>query len=399
MSTARERREKRRQQTDQEQARPRDSRQVRPPDDKETASFRLPFKLPFHVPFQRWWLLIPAALVLAVVLIAILSAINPPEERLPTNAIWLNRTVSYSAPTDEQLSALVAEWRANQIGTVYLYTSSLKADANWSGLLGQSDRFIEVEPLVASVVERLNVLYPQASILAWIEVTASQPEYRLNNPQVRGAIRDFAGRMVNGLKFDGVLLDIKPVENGNEDLPVILREVRAAIGLERPLAVAVPADLTPLDTALDLPSFIAPGTAWDDQYKLRVSVQADQVVVSAYNSYLTNPVTYIDWVAYQVKAFTAALTNASSEVLIGVPNYALEDADLTQPVPHDASTETLAAALDGVAQGIRDLSADQFTSFSGIAIFTDRPLTATDWALIRQKYLDAALRPSAVATP
>lgn len=400
MSTARERREKRRQQqTETEQARPRESRQVRSAAAAASQpALKLPFKLPFKVTYNRWLLLIPAAVMLAVVLIGVLSAINPPKELLPTNAIWLDRDFSYSAPSDEQLAALVEEWRSNQIGTVYLYASSLKADANWSGLLGQSDRFIEVEPLVASVVERLERLNPQLSVLAWIEVTASQPDYRLNSPQVRAALRDFIGRMVNGLKFTGVMLDIKPIENNNEDLPVILREARAVIGQDRPLAVAVPADLTPLNTDLNLPSFIAPGTAWDDDYKLRVSLQADQVVVSAYNSYITDPVSYINWVAYQVDAFTRALTNAPSDILIGIPNYALETTGADQPIPHTAKTETMAAALDGITQGLRQLPPALFSEFSGIAIYTDRALTSSDWTLIRQKYLEAALSPAAAPT-
>lgn len=350
--------------------------------------------LPGQISFSQWWLFVPAAIVLAIVLVAILRAINPPAAPRPSNAIWLDRSFSYSAPTDNELAELIDVLKAHQIGTIYLYASSMKADATWSGAQGQNDRFIEVEPLVKNNSDRLQALAPQIQVLAWIEVTASLPEYRLNSPQVRSSIRDFAGRMVNGLGFEGVMLDIKPVANDNPDLPIILREVRAEIGLNRLLAVAVPADLTPLDTDLALPPFIAPGTLWSADYKRRVSIQADQMVVSAYNSYIADQVEYIRWVAYQVDSFTRALTEeipSPSQLLIGIPNYTLLDPP--DPNPHIPTVETLAGALDGVAIAVRDLSTAQFTRFTGVAIFTDRPLTAADWALMQQKYLDAPLRP------
>ncbi|XWX04346.1 hypothetical protein VZO05_02090 [Aggregatilineales bacterium SYSU G02658] len=391
MSTARERREKRRQQAAEHPSlRPKESRQVRALGERPRRRINLLGK----ISFSQWWLFVPAAIVLAIVLVAILRAINPPAAPRPGNAIWLDRSFSYSAPTDNELAELVDVLKAHQIGTIYLYASSMKADATWSGAQGQNDRFIEVEPLVKNNSDRLQALAPQIQVLAWIEVTASLPEYRLNSPQVRASIRDFAGRMVNGLGFEGVMLDIKPVANDNPDLPIILREVRAEIGLNRLLAVAVPADLTPLDTDLALPPFIAPGTLWSADYKRRVSIQADQMVVSAYNSYIADQVEYIRWVAYQVDSFTRALTEeipSPSQLLIGIPNYTLLDPP--DPNPHIPIVETLAGALDGVAIAVRDLSAAQFARFTGVAIFTDRPLTAADWALMRQKYLDAPLRP------
>jgi hypothetical protein len=390
MSTARERREKRRQQETEKRARPRESRQVRAPGQRPPRSLPLPSK----VSLSQWWLFVPAAVLLAVVLIAILRAINPPASPRPVNAIWLDRSFSYSSPTDNEIAELVELLQAHQIGTVYLYVSSMKADSTWSGAQGQADRFIEVEPLVKNNSDRLQALAPQIQVLAWIEVTASLPEYRLDRAQVRASIRDFAGRLVNGLGFEGVMLDIKPIANDNPDLPLILREVRAEIGLNRVLAVAVPPDLTPLGTDLALPPFIAPGTAWSADYKRRVSIQADQMVVSAYNSYIDDQVEYIRWVAHQVDSFTRALTEdiqLPSQLLIGIPNYTLSAPPT--PNPHVPTVETLAGALDGVAIGVRGLSAVQYERFTGVTIFTDRPLTSAEWMLLRQKYLDAPLRP------
>jgi hypothetical protein len=384
MSTARERREKRRQQEQIAQNRPRESRQVTAPGQRPNPSFRLPF--------NRWFLVVPAAVALVVGVILVLGSLNPPEARRSPNAIWLDRQFSYSAPSDSELNQLIAQWRQHQIATIYLFTASLKPDNQWSGVPEQTNRFIEAEPLVASIVERIHAGYPDARVMAWIEVLADTPEYRLNTAQVRASITDFAARMINGLRFDGVMLDIKPIFDGNPDLPVILREVRGAIGLDTFIAVAVPADLTPSDAGIALPTFIAPDTVWTPAYKQRISLQADQLVVTAYNSYLTDQVDYINWVAYQVGAFASALGDSPAELLISVPNYTAP-AGIT-PVAHDPVVESMAGALDGVTRGLRALPAADFARFTGVAIYTDRILAENDWRIFTDKWLNAALRPA-----
>jgi hypothetical protein len=382
MSTARERHQKRRQTRTSMASRPRDARQVQNGDG---------FKMPdVRLPFPRWFLLIPLALIIIVLVVLVLGLINPPEAQTAPNAIWLDSQTTHRTVTDDELSAWVQDWRENQIGTVYVFVSSLKPDNTWSGILTQTNRIQEVEPLVSNLRERIQGLYPDMQIFAWIEVVADTPEYRLNSPQVQTLVADLSARLINTLNFEGVFLDVKPLFDGNEDLLVLLRKVRGSIGLDTPLAVSVPADLTPTGTDLVLPTFIAPGTVWSSEYKQRVSLQADQIIVTAYNSYITDPVGYIEWVSYQVTAFTQALSemDTTSQILISVPNYTLNGVALN-PSPHDPRVESMAGALDGVIRALPNLTTQQRTRLQGVAIFTDVPLTDNDWAIFRDKWLNA----------
>jgi hypothetical protein len=189
--------------------------------------------------------------------------------------------------------------------------------------------------------------------------------------------------MVNVLGFDGVLLDVKPIFEENEDYIQILRNVRREITTEKLLLVAVPPDLTPSGTSLNLPSVIAPATEWSLDYKKRVALLANQIIITAYNSYQSNPVDYIEWVAYQVDSYIAALSeleDTTTSIMLSLPNYA------NKPPAHDISVESLAGALDGVTMALSDLDESQAQLFGGVAIYSDGLPSDTEWAVFLQKW-------------
>ncbi len=350
-------------------------RQIRP-----TGSFEMPT---LKLPGGRWLLLIPGAVILLVAVIAALGVLNPPDVTLNTNAIWLMNDWTYAQRSDEDLAQLAATLQANRVGTVYAYVSSLREDATWASA-DNIARFNTVEDAVIDFVTRFKQAYPDVALYAWVEVQASTTEgYRLDSPQVQRVVADFSQRTIDVMQFDGVLLDVKPIFDGNPDFPALLQAVRRNIGLETPLAVAVPPDLTPSDAGITLPPQIAPDTVWSLAYKQRIALQADSLVVTAYNSYLNNPVDYITWVSYQVNAYLAAMSaiDTTSQLVISVPQFADR-----QPA-HNATIESLAGALDGVSQTFGTLTDAQRALFKGIAIFADRPLTDEDWRIFREKWV------------
>lgn len=377
MSSARERYQKRRKDREAMVSRPNAPRQITPSD-----SFQMP---EIKLPFGQWLLLFPLGILLVIGVILGLGALNPPQVPTPPNAIWLNREWTYSERGDADLSAFVQQIQSNQVGTIYAFTSSLKPDNTWAGKFEGANRWnAEVETAVSTFVQKIKLLYPTVQIYAWIEVLAETTEgYRLDSPQVQRVVADFSGRMVTALPFDGILLDFKPIFSGNEDLINIIRLARGSIGLNKPLAVAVPADLTPLNVDFNVASIIAPDTIWTTQYKQRVSLQADQLVITAYNSYLSDPIDYIYWVAHQVGSFSEALEGIEtrSQLMISIPNYA------ALPPAHDPAIESMSAALDGVIRAIPALTSAQNQRLQGVAIFTDRELTGADWQVFRDKWL------------
>lgn len=377
MSTARERRKKRKQREAMAQRANSTMRQIVPEGAVELPQVK--------IPGFRWYFLIPAGIILVIVVIWALGRINPNDEGLFNNAIWLDSDWSYNNPSDEDIAELSVELQRYDIGSVYVYVSSLRDDITWSGETTGRNRFSDVQPNVASFVTRLKAVYPDVEIYAWIEIaTTTASGYRLDNLRVHDTVANFANLMINGLDFDGVLIDTKPLFGENEDFPVMLRTIRGEIGLDTPMLVAVPADLTPVDAEIAQPSQIAPGTEWSDEYKQRVALQADTIIINAYNSYRENPVDYIEWVTYQVDEYVDALTQieTSVTVLVSVPNFP------ANPPAHIAEVESLEAGLDGVKRGISILDEATRELVIGVAVYSEAPMTDADWRVYQQKWLD-----------
>lgn len=374
--SARERHQRRRKQRESVIRRTGTARQITPAD-----APRLPT---VQIAGLRWLLLAAGAIVLMAAVLVISGLINPPDTATHPNAIWLDTRWTYTERSDAEISALVQKLRENKIGVIFAYVSSMLEDATWAGLSNTTNsRFNDVEPRLISFVERLKTAYPEAELYAWIEVQTTDSEgYRLDSPQVQRVVADLSQRAVQVMAFKGVILDVKPVFDGNPDFPVLIQAVRRNIGLETPLAVAIPPDLTPTDAGINLPPQIAPNTVWSIQYKQRIALQADKLVVTGYNSYLADPVDYIQWVTYQVTTYIAAMASidTTSTLIISLPNYA------ARPPAHDGAVESLAAALDGVNRALPELTEAQLPLFQGVAIFTDHDLNDDEWRVYREKW-------------
>lgn len=339
-------------------------------------------KIPeIRIPGGQWLVLIPAAGLIFIAVVLALRFINPPEPETLPDAIWLDKNWTYLEHSNEEVLDLVADLRVNNVGTIYLFTSSLNADGLWSGnAVGSS--FNVVEPLLATLISQLRDAYPQLQLYAWIEVNTVAPDYRLDRPQIQNTVANFSQSMITELDFDGVLLDVKPIFEENEDYIQLLRTVKRQIGIDTELIVAVPPDLTPTGTQLSLPGLIAPGTEWSNEYKQRVALLANQIVVTAYNSYQANPVDYIEWVSYQVDSYIEVLSNldTNTRIVVSVPNY-----DSTSQA-HDPEIESLAAALDGAVRSDEMLDESTRQLLAGVAIFTDHILSDEEWTIYRQRW-------------
>lgn len=326
---------------------------------------------------------VPLAVVIVLGVVLLLALLKDEEPGAAPNAIWLDTTWTYTRRSDDELIALARTLRENQIGTVYAFVSSLKDNLTWSGDVTALNRFNEVEPSVSDFVQRFRQVYPEARLYGWLEVRVdlAADGYRLDDEALHAAVAGFGRSVVSQLGFDGVLLDVKPLWSASEDLLVLVRAVRGSLGLDTPIAVVLAPDLTPPELENN-PPIIAPDTLLEAEFKRRVALQADQIVVMAYQSYRDNPLDYIEWVAYQVQAYTDAIgaLPAAADLIISLPLYT------NSPPAHDATVETLAASLDGVNLAMMRLEEDA-ALLAGVAIYSDRDLTAEDWLIFRDKWL------------
>ncbi|NWG15708.1 MAG: hypothetical protein HXY41_03655 [Chloroflexi bacterium] len=346
-----------------------DFRHLTPPGGFKLPSIKLPgFKIALYG---------LAGLLLIGAVIVILGRLTGGEtETRAANAIWIGTEWTYDRPDETAINALADRLRENRISTVYAWVSLLQPDGAWSETIRLD--------AVREFVQVFRQVYPEARLYGWLSI-ASQGEdggNRLGSTDIQQQVADFSRRMVDDFDFDGLFLNIVPVLDGDENFLALLRRVRATLGEDVFLSVAVPPDWTPPDDTVPQPPQIAPDTYWQPDYKKRVALLADQMVITAYNSGLSTPDDYAAWVAYQVETFAGVVAemDAATEIIVGVPAY---DAETPE---HNPAVENITSAVEGVRQGL--LAAGEAAEFvRGLAIYAEWDADETDWTQFRDSWL------------
>ncbi len=307
----------------------------------------------------------------------------PENEALPrNNAIWLDRAWTFGNLGGDQLDAAVAEMAANGIGKIYAYVSTLGLAGRWeSGL--DSSSFMDSRSDISDFVAAVRSVDESMAVYAWVEIWThdnTADGYRLDDEELHENIANFSKILVDQLGFDGLLLDIKPMFTDNGDVIGLIRRVRSAIGLVKPIGIAVTADLTPHNLRTQNIAAIAPGTMWTDNFKKRVTVSADEIVLMLYQSYRQQSQDYVEWVAYHIETYVNLL-ETTTEVYASIPHYASASA------AHNPEIETMATALQGVSHGLQRLGENARSLLTGVAIYADRRLSEADWSAFREAWL------------
>jgi hypothetical protein len=168
--------------------------------------------------------------------------------------------------------------------------------------------------------------------------------------------------------FDGVHLNVEPVDDGNVDFLALLRSLRTALGPHGLLSVSA---IRP--GPLRLP--VAPNFFWTAAYYRRVADLADQVVVMAYDTAIPTAPLYRRYLAYVASTLTPALASSHvrGRVLVGIPTY--DETGLM----HRARVETPENALQGLVLGLRGLGGGG--TFEGVALYADWTTSEPEWAV------------------
>jgi hypothetical protein len=320
----------------------------------------------------------------AVIVVLGLLKSNPVEAQ--PNAIWIGDEWTYRQHDEDDINAFVRQLRTHHIGTVYAHISDMDIDGTWTSELGSGNPFAAVQDNVTDFAQQFKRLYPEAQLLGIVgfPVGLSEDGYRLDDGDLQQAVARFSAQVVNSFGYDGVMLNVEPVWDGDDNFLNLLRQVRQAIGEDALMAVALPPDWTPVGVDVPTPAVIAPGTVWDRQYKQRLAlVRANHLVVQAYNSYLTSPEDYTAWMAYQVETYAEAIGSlgAGSQVIIGVPAY-------PDALPaHDVRVENMLSALDGVSSGLEH-AGDNASVVRGLMIYAGWSVDDREWQLFRTNWIN-----------
>jgi hypothetical protein len=260
------------------------------------------------------------------------------------------------------MAALFAKLRQRGVG--YAYPHVIPFDA--SGQLPPHDR----EQLRAFRACARRVA-PELKLLPWIG--GLRKGYKRQRP---GTIElaDLAQRQrivaeARGLvdeAFDGVHLNIEPVDDGNVEFLALLRALRTAVGDDRVLSLAA---IRPAPVGLPR----ARNFAWSPDYYARVAAIVDQIVIMAYDTALPTPSLYRRYVRWAARSVAGALDASGSDarVLMGIPTY--------EPfgLMHRRGVETPENALVGVVAGLRGLGAGG--TFEGVALYAEWTTDESEW--------------------
>jgi len=327
----------------------------------------------FNFSVNKIWLIIAGAVLLVVAVVVGLGMFRPNRVEIGPNAIWAGTEWTYDAPDDQAVADFAQKLRDHDIGTVYAWVSWLQEDGTWRG----TTNF----PNVKRFVEQFRAAYPEATLYGWVSlpVSGGADGYRLDDEGVQQAVADFSQRVVNDFGFDGVFLNVEPVWDEDESFLSLLRTVRATLGMDALVSVAAPPDWSPEGANIPVPPLIVPGTVWSDTFKQSIALLSDEIAVMAYNSGLSTPGDYTQWVAYQVSAFARAIAQLGegTQLVVGMPTY---DAELPG---HDPLVENIASAEAGYELGLEQAGAD--ASFvRGRALYAGWTTDDQEWAAFKE---------------
>ncbi len=311
------------------------------------------------------------AILFAVVLVALVAylAYAPAGDALPhpfnhdRNAVWLEHRWLEKAQPPERTETLFAGLRERGISYAFPHLIPFGPD----GQLPPHSRDQMRSFLAAARREA-----PEMKVLPW--VGGVRAGYRRTRPgtvklddlgQRQRIVAECRGLVDEG--FDGIHLNIEPVNDGNVDFLALLRSLRTAVGKDRVLSVSA---IRPAPFALPM----APNFVWSTDYYARVAALVDQVVIMAYDTALPTPALYRRYVAWAASDVTATLADSRirARVLMGIPTYP------ETGLMHRGRVETPENALLGVVAGLRGLGGGG--TFEGVALYAEWTTDVAEWA-------------------
>jgi hypothetical protein len=312
------------------------------------------------------------ALVLAVALVVAWLAWSPAGDHAAhpfnqdRNAVWLEHRWLEREHSRERMRDLLASLAAR--GVVYVYPHLIPF--NGAGRLPVHSRE-QMREFLAVARESA----PGLKVLPW--VGGLRVGYRRQRPgsidlgdlgQRQRMVAECRGLMDEG--FDGIHVNIEPVDDGNVEFLSLLRALRTAVGPDRILSLSA---IRP--GPLRLP--FAPNFLWTRGYYARIGEVADQIVVMAYDTALPTPTLYRRYLAYVARTVTTRLASSGhARLLVGIPTY--DETGLM----HRGQVETPENALAGLVAGLRGLGAGG--TFEGVALYAEWTTDEAEWAVYEQ---------------
>jgi hypothetical protein len=276
-----------------------------------------------------------------------------------TNAVWLGVEWTKQPHNSVEISTLANTLKEEQIRYVFAYTSYLKPNGQFNPSYTYANQFIQ----------EFKTAYPHSNVQAWIGLPLEYVD--LNNQAVREQIIVFCVYLVQEKGFDGVHLDPEPVSNNNNDLLVLLNELRTALGSEATISIAT-RRIWPIFPNVEWP--LVGKISWHTNYYREVANRVDQIVVMIYDSAMPSAVLYRQWSRFQVIEISQAVHSTHVELFFGVPTS--EEKTYT----HWPIAENMSSGLQGIIDGLNDAKAYP-SGVNGVAIYPYWETDEIEWSI------------------
>jgi hypothetical protein len=287
------------------------------------------------------------------------------------DALWMGRIWAEGDYTSAQFGQMAGRIRDSGISDVYVFVGQMSQDGHLDpGKYAKAGRFLAA----------FHRALPRVRVSAWMSGVLGGGNISLESAATRSRIAASAAAVLRA-GFTGIHYDLEPVPSGDQDYLRLLQATSDLRPRPEPLSVSVP-KLEPLP-GLRLPwqvAHIGP-VFWTPAYLTAVSRHVDQVDLMAYDTTMPFASWYGGYVERQTELALAAVP-ATTRLLIGIPCYHYSN------LAHDASAETVAAAVRGVQVALTAKGA-RHRGF-GVALFADYSSTPQDW----DSYVSDWLRPA-----
>ncbi|MCK9554726.1 PilZ domain-containing protein [bacterium] len=213
---------------------------------------------------------------------------------------------------------------------------------------------------VGSFIGEMKKVSGEFEFFAWVEARTEfneEPNTDISEESDFSNIVNTAKSLCSEYAFDGVLLNLFPVPNGNENFVSLIKEIREKLPDKKTGVVTME-----LGSEGDI-------DVWDSEYYKEVSALSDFAVLPCYNAYFENTDIYIAWIEEQI----SAVSNISRcPVFIGVSTVK----DSTDE--HNAAVENMGNALVGIDTAIHNQDTD-ISKIKGVAVMSNWASTTEDW--------------------
>ncbi len=290
----------------------------------------------------------------------------------PAVGVWLKHAWMEEQRSAEELQALAEHLTRQRVTHVYVHIGPYNSE-------GQITRYDEA--VARAWLEALNRHAPGVKRLAWLggRGQANGGTIELSSAVYRRAMVTGAAGLLEQLDFDGIHLNIEPLEESDADFLLLLKDLREALGAKL-ISFAAP-KMRPWW----VPGYFGVSKRyWRGEAFSRIMPYLDQLVIMVYDTAVPSTSIYQRYVADHVATLREAHRSSGQprcQLVVGLPSY-------DQPTFfHRPEVENLEMGLIGLLWGLTT-AADPSAPPIGVAIYANWTTEESEWETFRRLWLD-----------